>query len=35
MSEYPLEGAPTEEVTSLLAALNERSEAYARAFYGY
>lgn len=35
LSEYPVTTPPTSETEQLLRALNERSEAFAHAFYGY
>ncbi|MBR4961488.1 MAG: PHP domain-containing protein [Clostridia bacterium] len=35
MAEYPVEGMPDAKTVSLLAALNERSDAFSREFYGY
>ena len=35
LSEYPVTGAPAPETEELLAALNARSEAFARRFYGF
>jgi len=35
LSEYPVDGPAPERLENLLAALNERSEAFARDFYGY
>ena len=35
LSEYPSEAPPTPETEQLLRMLNERSEAFAHAFYGY
>lgn len=35
LSEYPVNGAPSAETVQLLKTLNQRSEAFAHAFYGY
>lgn len=35
LSEYPVDATPSAETVSLLSALNQRSEAFARNFYGY
>ena len=35
MAEYPVEGTPDAGTVSLLASLNERSEAFSRTFFGY